>query len=418
MTVKTEATMKTKLTTILLIAGFLCAQSQTWTWSEDELSIAQMGISATVLDDSIFYSGGRIDDYSTFFNVIDIYDVGMGEWDTYESQSSERWQTMAVSANGMVFFAGGNNYHATNWHSFADIDVYNKDDDEWTIENLSVPRSHMGTAALGNKVFFAGGVKYESSIYYDTIDIYDTETGEWTTGGNLSVPRAFMGSATAGSKVFFAGGSIGPANQVTDVVDIYDINTDEWSVEYLSEPRAFIAAVAYEGKVYFAGGALPNNTSSVIIDIYNVEEEEWEDPETLTEPRIVTALNVKDALIFTGVCNYINLSTGSWVIDNGTVEIFYPETGVWDLTVPPLNPARIFYANAAYDDKAYYAGGWIYSPNPQGPVNTVNILEYNTNGISMDKSQKIIVQIYPNPITSTSRLDYNLTPNISHLVIR
>ena len=61
--------MKTKLTLIMLIAGFLCAQSQTWTWSEDELSIAQMGISATVLDESIFYSGGRIDDYSTFFNV-------------------------------------------------------------------------------------------------------------------------------------------------------------------------------------------------------------------------------------------------------------------------------------------------------------------------------------------------------------
>ncbi len=27
--------MKTKLTLIMLIAGFLCAQSQTWTWSEE-----------------------------------------------------------------------------------------------------------------------------------------------------------------------------------------------------------------------------------------------------------------------------------------------------------------------------------------------------------------------------------------------
>jgi hypothetical protein len=374
----------------MLIAGFLCAQTQTWTWSEDELSIAQMGISATVLDNSIFYSGGRIDDYSTFFNVIDIYDVGTGEWDTYESQSSGRWQTMAVSANGMVFFAGGNNYHATNWHSFADIDVYNKDDDEWTIEYLSTPRSHMGSVALGNKVFFAGGVQYESSVYYDIVDIYDTETGFWSTE-YLSIPRAFMGSAASGSKVFFAGGSTGPLNQVTNVVDIYDINNDEWTVEYLSVPRAFTAAVAYEGKVYFAGGALPNNTSSVNVDIYNVEEEEWEVIETLSEARIVTALNVKNALIFTGVCNYINLSTGDWVIDNGTVEIYYPETGHWDLSVPPLDPARIFYAYASYDNKAYYAGGWIYWTS-QGEINTVNILKYTPcmpDGITFTSQDEI-----------------------------
>lgn len=216
-----------------------------------------------------------------------------------------------------------------------------------------------------------------------------------------------MGSASAGSKVFFAGGATG-SNQVTDVVDIYDINNDEWTVEYLSEPRAFTAAVAYEGKVYFAGGVIPNSTtSSVVIDIYNVEGEYWEDTITLSDPRIVKALNVKDALIFTGECDYINLNTGGWVGSNGTVEIYYPETGVWDPSVPPLEPARIFYAYTSYDNKAYYAGGWLIWTN-QGAVNTVNILEYPTNRITEDKLSEFLVQVLPNPFTAKVQVDYSL----------
>jgi len=55
--------MKTKLTLIMLIAGFLCVQSQTWTWFEDELSYARTGLSVTVLDDTIFFSGGQGPNY-------------------------------------------------------------------------------------------------------------------------------------------------------------------------------------------------------------------------------------------------------------------------------------------------------------------------------------------------------------------
>ena len=110
--------MKTKLTLIpmvigMLIAGFISAQSQTWSWSEDELLFARDGISATSLDDSVFYSGGRIEN-GVYYNVIEIYDVGEHQWDLVELESTARWVTSAASGGGKVFFAGGNDYGAGN----------------------------------------------------------------------------------------------------------------------------------------------------------------------------------------------------------------------------------------------------------------------------------------------------------------
>lgn len=395
--------MKTKLTTIMLIAGFLCAEAQTWTWSEDYLPYGRTGLSATVMDDSIFYSGGKIYNYA-FSNIIDIYDIGEDEWDTYEPQTPGRWQTMAVSANGMVFFAGGCDYNPNiPWDWYAEIDVFTKATGEWTIEYLSEARMMMGTVAHGNIVFFAGGVNgVGTASYHDVIDIYDTETKSWSTK-YLSVPRGLIGAAAAGSKVFFAGGTTS-LNEVTDVVDIYDVENDLWSVEYLSEPRASTAAITYGDKVYFAGGALPNNNTSIVIDIYNVADSSWEDSETLSTPRIVTALNVYNALVFTGHVDYIDLDEFIWHNENGIVDIYYPETGNWGPTVPELNPPKHFYAHFAYDNKAYYAGGW---PNSPAPTDIISILDFGT-GISNNKSQESAVRVYPNPFTSTMRVNYNL----------
>ncbi len=279
--------------------------------------------------------------------------------------------TNAVSANGMVFFAGGNNYDPYNpWSFFSEIDVFTKETGEWTIDSLSAARQMMGTVAHGNKVFFAGGVGL--GIYYDVIDIYDTETKTWLPTEYLTIPRCLMGAVAACGKVFFAGGAM-ESTEVTDVVDIYDMETGEWTVEYLSVARAYIAAVAYEGLVYFAGGTYANNTGSDVIDIYNCEDGTWEDTETLSEPRIVTAHNVYNALVFTGMFDYFNLENYGAYGANGTVDVYYPETGQWDYTVPDLNPARYYYADASYDNKIYYAGGSL-----GGGVKTdiINILEY------------------------------------------
>ncbi len=404
--------LKIPLVIGMLVTGLLCSKAQTWEWSESVLSYPRSGLSAAVANDTIFYSGGRIDDNLNFSITVDVFDLGNGSWEIENPYGSARWQSSSVSANGFIFIAGGNNFPGNE--SYDDVDIYNIETGEWTLENLSEARVHLGVTAHANKVFFAGGFGYDatSSFFYDVVDIYNTETGTWSTA-NLSSPRTLVAAAAAGNKVFFAGGA-DESWQVTDVVDIYDIETGEWTEETLSAPRAGIGAVAYENKVYFAGGTFSDNTSSAAIDVYDVENSAWDEPLSLSGPRIVTALKVYDALVFTGVCDFIDFSLGFWAGENGRIDVYYPENGEMD-TVQALNPARVFYAYGAYDKKVYFAGGLAN----EEVFDIINILEYTPavpSGILEDSKYEMEFQIHPNPIQSKAQVAYHLQ-NSRHINI-
>jgi len=144
---------------------------------------------------------------------------------------------------------------------------------QWTYTNLSEPKEFMGSAALGNKVFFAGG--YNGTQYLSEVEVYDVSTGVWGVAGSLSVPREFPGgSVTCGSKIFFAGGF----NWVTsfNTVDVYDTLTKQWSVLSLSDDRFSLAAISHGSKVMFAGGVdYPALVYKSVVDIYDTQTGVW-----------------------------------------------------------------------------------------------------------------------------------------------
>ncbi len=350
----------------------LSTMSQPWNWSQLQLSNAKMGLASANMDDTIFFSPGKTTN-GTFINTWDMYDIGEQQWDTYETSSTPRYMYATVSAGGKVFGAGGSNY--PDWGNFTDVDIYDKETGEWTVEHLTVGRSITGGAvACGNKVFFAGGHIHTGPgpmDYVKVIDIYDTETETWSVD-SLSIGRCFIGAVAAGGKVYFAGGATGE-QEVTNVIDIYDTATGNWTVKYLSEAKGLIAAVAYGDKIYFAGGSKPYSVTTTLIEVYNITTGSWEDTMNLQTPRIVTALKVENGLVFTGAADWVNFTGVGYIgPPNGVVEIYYPETNQWDYTVSNLTPARYTYAWTSYENKAYYAGGYTVS----AMVSTISILEY------------------------------------------
>ena len=68
---------------------------------------------------------------------------------------------------------------------------------QWGYTNLSEAKAQMGVAALGTKVYFAGGYSNELGTQLDKIEIYDVETGEWSFG-SLSVARILPVGITCG----------------------------------------------------------------------------------------------------------------------------------------------------------------------------------------------------------------------------
>jgi|GEM_PF-370267 len=291
---------------------------------------------------------------------------------------------------------------------------------QWTYTNLSEAKFFMGSATLGNKVWFAGG--NNNMAYLSDVEVYDLVTGEWAPAGNLFVPRFFVGgSVSCGSKIFFAGGY---DDAVTyNFVDIYDTELQEWSVELLSVDRFSLAAISHGDTVMFAGG-IQIQGSPVFkntVDIYNYETGAWAAPAVLSQARGgLAAAVVGNLAIFAGgwintsgtTSNRVdiyNFTTKSWsqatlsqaraypcavtvgskviiaggitTLNNPTdrVDIFDTETGLW--TQASLSAPRSFTDNGAtVAGKAYFAGGGtFFGSGFNNPFGVIDIYDPETN---------------------------------------
>ena len=118
----------------------------------------------------------------------------------------------------------------------------------------------LAAAAIGNKVFFAGGLIKSgngNSQISDRIDIYDLSNNTWSVA-TLSQPRCNLSAITSGNKIYFAGGNKDMASfwdftSPSNRVDIYDNTTASWSVSSMHEPRAWFSGIAINDKIYWAG---------------------------------------------------------------------------------------------------------------------------------------------------------------------
>ena len=132
---------------------------------------------------------------------------------------------------------------------------------------------YLAAAALGNKVFFAGGLNaFISPAVSSTVEIYNLSNNTWSQA-NLSKARLNISAIPLGNKIYFAGGEIEPFGS-SSRIDIYDQTNASWTTSELLENKTGIAGIAYGGKIYCAGGANfqfnSNNTRNVeIIDVNN-----------------------------------------------------------------------------------------------------------------------------------------------------
>ncbi len=238
---------------------------------------------------------------------------------------------------------------------------------QWTYTNLSEAKFFMGSATLGNKVWFGGG--RSGSLYLSNTEMYDLSTGYFEPFGNLFVPRFFVGgSVSCGSKIFFAGGF---DDAVTyDFVDIFDTITQEWTVELLSVDRFSLAAVSHGNIVMFAGGIQIQGSPIFknTVDIYNCETGEWAAPAVLSQARGgIAATVVGNLAIFAG--GWINLSG----VTSDRVDIYNFTTNTWSQAT--LSQARAYASAATVGSKVIIAGG-ITTLN--SPTNRVDIYDAET----------------------------------------
>ena len=195
--------------------------------------------------------------------------MAYGQW-TYTSLSEPKAEMGFVSLGNKAYFAGGSN----GSNLLSEVESYDVETGTWeTIGNLSVARQWPSAVACGTKLFFAGGMNYATNTVFGTVDIYDTQTHQWSVK-QLSVPRFDLAAVSYGTKVLFAGGFTFPYNTFS-IVDIYDTQTGLWTTTNLSQNRGGIARAVVGNQAIFAGGSLTMTLASDMVDIYNFTTNTW-----------------------------------------------------------------------------------------------------------------------------------------------
>ena len=223
------------------------------------LAIPRDGITIGAAGTKIVFAGGVPDGIPT--NAVDIYDTVTHQWTTAKL-SQPRIAMAAVSSGEKLLFAGGNWSEGDFAGRYDNIDVYDAATNSWSVRPLTEARGGIAAAAIGSKVFFAGGgaldYYYTSTSFCaciplsDKVDIYDLSTGAWSRA-TLSEARYNSAAVVVGNKIYFAGGiKDSGSGAPSDRIDIYDNTTQTWSTASLTRPMRWIAGAAVDDKIVWA----------------------------------------------------------------------------------------------------------------------------------------------------------------------
>ncbi len=375
--------------TLLIITAFLVyISSASAQWSIDSLSTPNWGLTTTQNGSKAFFASSA---------AYEIYDFSNGTW-SIKNMPVPRPSVSAATANGVSYFGGGGFIATSSYNFFNNVDIYKSATSSWSTKTLSNARIVGASAAVGNKVFFAGGRQILN--YSNRVDIFDVTTGVRTTH-NLSQARTAMAVAVVGSKVIFAGGAAGNISNgiytTSNKVDIYDDATGLWSTALLSTSRELITAAVVGNKVLFAGGRNANGTYSKVIDIYDASTNTWSTL-NMSETKYGIAAATSGSKVYlaggtisnsgaltnrveiydatTNTISYISISSPrmnmavaqtpqrilfaggnvTWGnVGTNRIEVLDLTTYTW--SVEYLSRPRIYMAAVSYGNKAMFAGG-------------------------------------------------------------
>jgi hypothetical protein len=158
------------------------------------------------------FAGGRITTQPTFSNVVDIFDLLSGMWNT-STLSASRELVAAASLGNLAFFGGGYNSTSVNI-----VDIFNATTQTWSTATLSQARHYLAAASIGDIVAFGGGSN--GSVPVSVVDVYNVTSNMWFTL-SLDQSRGFLAATSSTNTIFFGGGATSSGD--SDFVDIFSL---------------------------------------------------------------------------------------------------------------------------------------------------------------------------------------------------
>jgi len=312
-----------------------------------------------------------------------LYDPGTGHWSAAASMHQARAYPMTVLlADGSVLVAGG----SADGQPLDSVERFVPDKGTWVDAHpMNLPRTLGSLVALPDGRVLAAGGGIEGPPGYtatSSAEIYDPNDDSWTMTAPMGAPRALQTATLLNDgEVLVAGGATaynGAAAQLTTSVQIFDPKTNTWrETSPLPTPLyTHAATLLSDGRVLVTGGFSGSADNSPGLDTtftYDPATAQWSTAAAMSDARAEhTMLRLPDGRV---------LALGGLDQNNDvlrTVEIYDPAVNAWTLT--GSLPVAIFWPAAVVlrDGRVLVAGGStdlkgggttarceIYSPPPR-----------------------------------------------------
>jgi hypothetical protein len=218
----------------------------------------------------------------------------------------------------------------------ADPEPGEEPDGPWArLDDAPSSRTEVTSAPLGTEIYVVGGFSPEGSTV-STVEIFDTDTGEWSEGPDLPVGLNHAMAVSAADTIYVIGGYRGFLTDVS--MDVYRLEGDTWQeMSPMPEGRAAAAVAVVEDAVYVAGGmgAHEGHSHSLVEDdmlVYNTSSDTWSTTTGPPTPREHVAGTAVDGLVY--------VMGGRDGVENlDAAEVYNPDADEWS-PVDELPTAR------------------------------------------------------------------------------
>jgi non-specific serine/threonine protein kinase len=194
-------------------------------------------------------------------------------------------------------------------------------------------RSEVTGAALGGRIYLTGGLR-TGGYTTDTVEIFDTATGQWSTGPHLPIGVNHAMSAAAAGTLFVFGGYLGDYRISAAA---YRLDGGRWRrIADMPAGRAAGTAAVVGDRVYLPGGVAPDKSLADQMLVYDPGSDRWS-----TAPGPPTKREHLGGAALGGRVYTVGgrASHGAGIGNLDAVEAFDPATGQWS-TLPALPTAR------------------------------------------------------------------------------
>ena len=170
-----------------------------------DLPIPTYHATATIIGNTLYVSGGVCPDVESGL-LVQVYDINTGTWSTLPP--SPVYYSESAVINGRLTLIGG--VDASTRNITNEVWSWHEEEKEWrkTIPPMPTERFRPGVVQSGNVVAVIGGLASDVKTVFDTVDILNAATLQWSTSHSLKLPFPMwlMKTATCEGHVYIACG--------------------------------------------------------------------------------------------------------------------------------------------------------------------------------------------------------------------